>query len=154
MLIFSLQKNSEDETPFTDSGKLYSSRVSEVRYESRVEDLQSIVKRANDEGLKVSIAGSRHSQGGHTFYEDAIVLDMSDFDEVLEINDEEKILRVESGATWDEIQMAINPKGLSVKTMQSSNVFTVGGSMGSNIHGRDLEKTQIVETIKSFRLLL
>ena len=36
--------------------------------------------------LKVSIAGKRHSQGGHVVYKNGVVLDMTDFDKILDIN--------------------------------------------------------------------
>ena len=38
--------------------------------------------------------------------------------------------------------------------MQSSNIFTVGGTLSANAHGRDLDVTQAVEVVESFRLLL
>jgi decaprenylphospho-beta-D-ribofuranose 2-oxidase len=38
--------------------------------------------------------------------------------------------------------------------MQSSNIFTVGGTLSANAHGRDLDVTQVVEVVESFRLLL
>ena len=37
--------------------------------------------------------------------------------------------------------------------MQSSNIFTVGGTLSANAHGRDLDVTQFVEVVQSFRLL-
>jgi FAD/FMN-containing dehydrogenase len=37
--------------------------------------------------------------------------------------------------------------------MQSSNIFSVGGSLSSNIHGRDPRFGTIVDTIESFRLI-
>lgn len=37
--------------------------------------------------------------------------------------------------------------------MQSSYVFTIGGTLSANAHGRDLDSSSVVETIKSFRLL-
>lgn len=48
------------------------------------------------------------------------------------------MIRVQSGATWAQIQDYINPYGLSIRVMQSSNIFTIGGSLSSNVHGRDL----------------
>jgi FAD/FMN-containing dehydrogenase len=38
--------------------------------------------------------------------------------------------------------------------MQSSNIFTVGGSLSVNAHGRDPNFGPIIETVESFRLLL
>ena len=55
-----------------------------VKAEDRI-DLQRIVKEANQKGQKISVAGLQHSQGGHTYYEDGIVLDMRTFNRILEI---------------------------------------------------------------------
>ena len=54
---------------------------------ARREQLQAIVRDANAHGLKVSISGSRHSQGGHTYVEGGIVLDMRAFNRVLAIDE-------------------------------------------------------------------
>jgi decaprenylphospho-beta-D-ribofuranose 2-oxidase len=37
--------------------------------------------------------------------------------------------------------------------MQASNIFTVGGSLGPNIHGNDPNYGAIIETVRSFRLM-
>jgi FAD/FMN-containing dehydrogenase len=104
--------------------------------------------------LKVSISGSRHSQGGHTYTAGAVVLNMRGFNHVLAIDPDVPAVTVESGATWDEVQRALAPRGLAVKVMQSSNIFTVGGTLSANAHGRDLDVTQVVEVVQRFRLML
>ena len=38
--------------------------------------------------------------------------------------------------------------------MQSSNIFTVGGTLSANAHGRDVDVMQVVEVVERFRLLL
>ena len=138
---------------FTDVGRLYPTKIREVRSESRVKDLIDVIKDSQEKKLKISISGSRHSQGGHTYYDDAIVLNMRSFNKIKSLDIENKTITVESGATWEEIQDYIAPHGLAVKVMQSSYVFTIGGTMSANAHGRDLEKTTMVETVQSFRLL-
>jgi decaprenylphospho-beta-D-ribofuranose 2-oxidase len=150
----SLNKVTLDSNFFADVARLYPTKVKEVRKETKVEDLVSVLADARDNGLKISIAGSQHSQGGHTYYDDAIVLDMKEFDEILKIDVANKKITVESGATWQDIQEQIQPVGLAIKVMQSSYVFTVGGSLSANAHGRDLDASSIIETVDSFRLLL
>ena len=145
---------SSEELLIQDVSRLLSVKVYDIQAHDKVEQLQNALQFARDNDLKVSISGSRHSQGGHAFYDDALVLDMTDFDESLALDQDNKILTVQSGATWKEIQAYLQPNGMALKTMQSSYVFTVGGSMSANIHGRDIEKTLIVEVIRSFRLLL
>ena len=142
-----------DELVVRDVSRLEATRVREIVAHRQVREIQEAVREAARRGLKVSIAGSRHSQGGHTFYPDALLLDMRSFDEILFVDTAGRRIGVQSGATWEAIQEALQPRGLAVLTMQSSNVFTVGGTLSANAHGRDLRRTQVVETVESFRLL-
>src|SRR2546426_7608491 len=137
-----------------DVGRIESAIVQRIDRPRKVEQLVALVKEARQKGLKVSISGSRHSQGGHILYDNALAIDMRDFNEVLALDRERKILRVEAGATWDDVQRSIAPYGLAVKVMQSSNIFTVGGTLSANAHGRDLDVTQVVEVVQRFHLLL
>ncbi|MGA3882428.1 FAD-binding protein, partial [Bacillus pumilus] len=77
----------------------------------------------------ISIAGKQHSMGGHTYYENSIVLDMTEFRPILAFDKKKKPICVQSGATWDDIPRYVNPYGLAVKVVQSQNIFTVGGSL-------------------------
>src|SRR6266540_3316770 len=103
-----------------------------------VEQLQAVLRDARQRGLKVSVAGSRHSQGGHTYTAGGVVLNMRTFNRVLAIDTITPAVTVESGATWDEVQRALAPHRLALKVMQSSNIFTVGGTLSANVHGRDV----------------
>ncbi|MDO3382453.1 FAD-binding oxidoreductase [Gilvimarinus algae] len=105
-------------------------------------------------GQKVSISGSRHSQGGHITFPGAVVLDMTDFDQVISVDPDKKVAIVQSGASWEDVQTAANPHGLSVKVMQSSNIFTVGGSLSANVHGRDPRFGPIIETVRTLKIAL
>ena len=136
-----------------DVSQLNPTDVSQITNANQVKDLQRAIRLAKDNGLKISIAGKRHSQGGHAFYDDAVVLNMENFNQILDFQPEMKTIQVQSGVTWAQIQAYINPFGLAVKTMQSTNIFTIGGSLSSNIHGRDLHATTIIDTVRSFRLL-
>lgn len=37
--------------------------------------------------------------------------------------------------------------------MQSQNIFTIGGSLSANAHGRDIRYGSLIDTVRSFRLL-
>ena len=156
IFLFSIKKiqDKPESLLITDVGRLYPTHVKEIVKENKVEDLQKIIGYAREKGIKISIAGSQHSQGGHTYYKDAVVLNMKNFNKILNIDLKNKILTVESGATWDDVQRYINPYNLSVKVMQSSNVFTIGGTLSANAHGRDLDTTALIKTVRGFRLLL
>ncbi|HEX5690314.1 MAG TPA: FAD-binding protein, partial [Roseiflexaceae bacterium] len=57
------------------------------------------------------------------------------------------------GATWHDIQNLLHPK-YAVKVMQSTDIFTVGGSISVNAHGMDHLAGSVGQTIRSMRVLL
>ncbi len=153
---FSINKNLEqaEELLINDISRLNPTYVKAIVKNEEITGLQEALTNARENNLKVSIAGKRHSMGGHTFYKDAVVLDMTAFNKVLRVNPEEKIVTVQSGATWQQVIEHLNPYNLSVEVMQAYNTFTVGGSMSVNVHESDIDYGPLVETVKSFRLLL
>ncbi|HEY7884283.1 MAG TPA: FAD-binding oxidoreductase [Cellvibrionaceae bacterium] len=105
-------------------------------------------------GGYITISGARHSQGGHIVYPGATVLDMTPFNRVLSISRADKTIIVQSGALWSDVQEAANKHGLSVRVMQSSNIFSIGGSLSANVHGRDPRHGPIIETVRRIKVAL
>lgn len=151
-LLFSAGKVSA-QTTIDDVSRLNETTVSEIRKPVSEQDIQKAVQDARATNKKISIAGRRHSQGGHIMADDAIVLDMTSFNKIMGLNPEKTVLKVQSGATWAQIQDYLNAEGLAVKVQQSSNIFTVGGSLSANAHGRDPRFGAIIDTVRSFRLV-
>ena len=143
----------EDPLLASDVARLAPARIARLEHVREVEQLRAVLADARQRGLKVSVAGSRHSQGGHTYTAGGVRLDMRMFNRILAIDTIGRTITVESGATWAEVQRAIAPHRLAVKVMQSSNIFTVGGTLSANAHGRDLDVTQVVEVVRRFHLL-
>lgn len=107
---------------------------------------------ARDNGLKVSMSAVRHSMGGQAFDDHALVLDMTGFDRI-EVDEAARTVTVQPGATWHEIQNALHPR-FAVKAMQSSDIFSVGGSISVNAHGMDHRAGSVAVTIRSMRVML
>ncbi len=114
--------------------------------------LAALLRRAKAEKLPVSIAGARHSMGGHTIAPDGIVINMLPFKR-LTIDAKTNILRAQSGARWADIIPYLDRHGRSVAVMQSNNTFSVGGSISVNAHGWQPNHPPIASTVESFRLL-
>lgn len=132
-----------------DKGRLLPVKVKSIEQATGKRDLRQIIEKNG----KISIAGMQHSQGGHTYYPNAVMIDMKKYNKILDLDREDKTITVQSGATWDDIQRHINPSGLAVKVMQSQNIFTVGGSLSVNVHGRDIRNDALIDTVESFRLM-
>ncbi|WP_342543539.1 FAD-binding oxidoreductase [Paenisporosarcina sp. FSL H8-0542] len=136
-----------------DRGRLLPVKMKSVKSTDSEDEIQSIVRNADLKDEKISIAGMQHSQGGQTLYPGGIMLDMKQYNKILNLDEKNKLITVQSGVTWADIQSYINPYGLALKVSQSQNIFTVGGSMSVNVHGRDIRHHTLIETIESFRLL-
>ncbi|PYR47677.1 MAG: hypothetical protein DMF89_18195 [Acidobacteria bacterium] len=116
------------------------------------DDVRRALAFASRSGLKVSIAGARHSQGGHAFAADAVVLDMRRFNR-MSLNEATRLLTVQSGATWHDIQNFLHPR-FAVKAMQSTDLFTVGGSISVNAHGMDHQAGSVGGSVRSMHVML
>lgn len=115
-------------------------------------DIADALAYARDQGLKVSMAGALHSMGGHAFARDGVVLDMTGFNAVT-VDEAARIMTAQSGARWHDIQNLLHPR-FAVKAMQSSDVFTVGGSISVNAHGMDHQVGAVERTLRRLRIML
>lgn len=136
-----------------DQSRLLQVKMKSIESADNEEKIRKIIVDAKRNDEKISIAGMQHSQGGQTLYPGGILLDMKAYNKILHFDEEKKLITVQSGVTWDDIQKYINPYDLALKVSQSQNIFTVGGSLSVNVHGRDIRHQGLIETIESFRLL-
>lgn len=116
------------------------------------DDVREALAMAREGGLSVSISGARHSQGGQAFAPNNVVLNMRGFN-AMWLDEEARVLTVQSGATWTDVQRRLHPR-FAVKAMQSSALFTVGGSISVNAHGMDHRAGSVGDTIRSMRIML
>ncbi len=123
--------------------------VVEVR---SVEDIAKTLAFARDNKLSVTTAGVRHSMGGQAFRKGGIVLDMRGFNKIV-LNESSRSVTVQPGATWHDIQNVLHPR-FAVRAMQSTDIFSVGGSISVNAHGMDHQAGALAKSIKSMKVML
>jgi FAD/FMN-containing dehydrogenase len=144
----------EDQDGFiNDASCLNKTRVYGIARIRTVEDVRASMEFARANHLKISVAGHRHSMGGQAFSKDGLVLDMRDFNAIT-LDRSRKVVRVQSGTTWAQIQQLIDKEGLSIQAMQSINVFTIGGSLSVNAHGIAHRPGPVASTVQSMRIML
>jgi FAD/FMN-containing dehydrogenase len=117
-----------------------------------VDDIQAAIGHARANRLTLTAAGARHSMGGQSFARGGLVLDMKGYNRI-ELNPAARTVRVEAGATWHDIQNRIHPR-FAIKAMQSTDIFTVGGSISVNAHGMDHQVGALMRTIRSMRMVM
>ncbi len=137
-----------------DNGQINTTQVSGVIHIKSEADMLNAIQKANNQHLPIAIMGKQHSQGGQSLAAKAIELDMLSFNKVLKIDQEKKQVTVQSGITWGDLQKYINRYNLAIKSMQSPNIFTVGGSISVNAHGDDFRAGAVGNSIVAFNILL
>ncbi|MBB3879780.1 FAD-binding oxidoreductase [Sphingomonas pseudosanguinis] len=122
-----------------------------VRPTSEAEVAQALAY-ARATGLPVSAAGVKHSMGGQAFRAGGVVLDMRGMDAIT-LDRDARTVTVGAGTTWHAIQQAIHPD-FAVKAMQSTDIFSVGGSISVNAHGMDHQAGAVMGSLRNIRLML
>ncbi|HUB26160.1 MAG TPA: FAD-binding oxidoreductase [Tepidisphaeraceae bacterium] len=140
-----------------DASRLNATAVFEIwdmpRDEAEAETgLRALLLRARSRGLRVSIAGARHSMGGQTIYPGGIEINILPHN-AMQLDQVREMLHVQAGARWSEIVPYLDTFQRSVAVMQSNNSFSVGGSLSVNCHGWQTDRPPIDSTFESFRLM-
>src|SRR5699024_11686661 len=81
-------------------------------------------------GLGRSYGYSAQNAGG-------LVLDMSRFNRIHELNAETALAVVDGGVNLDQLMRAALPFGLWVPVLPGTRQVTVGGAIGHDIHGKN-----------------
>lgn len=152
-LIFYLASFQVYAETWNDISRINPETVSEIIDVHSQQDVINTLKQL-PENTKITISGTQHSQGGHIIYPNGVVLNMKNFNKVVSVSPKDKLIIVQSGATWAAVQKEANQYGLAVKVMQSSNIFSIGGSLSANVHGRDPRFGPIIETVRSMKVAL
>ena len=140
-----------DELVVNDVTRLNPIRVAQVVQPTSINEISSAI--INSKG-PISIGGGRYSQGGQIAYKDSLHIDMRSFNKVIDLDEEKKLLSVQAGITWRDIQDYIDPHNLSVKIMQTYANFTVGGSLSVNVHGRYIGEGPLIHSVQDIKLVL
>ncbi|HEX2828871.1 MAG TPA: FAD-binding oxidoreductase [Burkholderiales bacterium] len=133
-----------------DVSQLNPVRVAGERRPRSTEDVQEIVRGSRG---PISIGGARYSMGGQIAEPRSVHVDTRAMNAVLRLDAQTRVIRVQAGATWRDVQDVIDPLGLSVRIMQSYSNFTVGGSIGVNCHGRYVGRGPLVNALRSLRVV-
>jgi FAD/FMN-containing dehydrogenase len=101
----------------------------------------------------VSIGGGRFSMGGQIAAPHSLHVDMRGMNQVVNFDAARRLIRVQAGMTWRDIQEVIDPHDLSIRTMQSYSNFTVGGSLSVNCHGRYVGRGPLINSVSALQLM-
>ena len=124
----------------------------EGSFEDVVRNLRVVLRDAKHAAVPVSVAGARHTMGGHSIAPGGVQIDMRPF-RAMQIDASRQVLTVQAGARWLDVIHFLDPLGLAPKVMQSNSDFTVGGSISVNCHGWQPGCAPIAHTVRALHLM-
>lgn len=151
LLAFFTQVSTLEAQTTNDRSTLNKTTIQEIVSPKTIKELQELIKIKKG---PFSIAGARCSQGGQTIASNGIVIDMCHLNQIIKFDPFNKLIAVQTGATWRDIQQFIDPYNLSIKVMQSYCDFSVGGSLSVNAHGRYLRYGPLIETVQQIKIVI
>jgi FAD/FMN-containing dehydrogenase len=116
-----------------------------------VDDVVEAIRRTDG---AISVGGGHFSMGGQTASPNSLHLDMRELNQVIAFYPAEKVIRVQAGIRWCDIQRFVDPHGLAVKIMQTYANFTVGGALSVNCHGRYMGLGSVVLSVRTIKIVL
>jgi FAD/FMN-containing dehydrogenase len=117
-----------------------------------IKQLKEILNFSRINKIPISIAGAKHSMGGHTMYPNGIVLNMRPYKK-MEIDTINNILTIGSGALWEDAINYLDKFNKSISVMQAFSSFSIGGSISVNGHGWQKDSPPISSSIISFTIM-
>jgi FAD/FMN-containing dehydrogenase len=139
-------------TLLTDASQLNSSVVAEIRSPTTVAEILTAIRDAQSTNRKISLSGIRHSMGGQALGRNTLHLDMTHMDAV-RYNDLDQTVIVGPGATWRQVQTVLSPHARAIRVMQDSNIFSMGGSLSVNVHGKDPRYGSLIESVNYLKVV-
>ena len=145
--------------------RLNRTRVHKVARPATLQELRGVIGEAKRGGVPVSICGSRGAMGGQQFLEDGILVDMRRLNRVILLDAERGTVEVEAGITWPELRCFLDESrrghgaaaghfGWAIAQKQTGgDELTLGGAIGTNIHGRGLTKRPFIEDVEELTLV-
>ncbi|TGL59145.1 FAD-binding oxidoreductase [Leptospira ognonensis] len=117
-------------------------------------EIQDIFLWANTTKTKIALRGGGCSYGDAATNSEGIVLDLSDFNQVLNFDLATGIMTVQSGARIRDLWQTGIEKGYWPPVVSGTMLPTLGGALSMNIHGKNnFQVGTIGEHIKEFTFL-
>jgi FAD/FMN-containing dehydrogenase len=127
---------------------------SKIQYPQSAQEVCRIVTAAKTGSKQVCIIGAGMSQGTQTIpnQEDQVVIHTKHLNGI-QVNAANNTVTVGAGATWEEVQLALDREGKSAIVKQASDIFSIGGSIGINCHGWAHTYGAIAKTVRSLKMV-
>ncbi|CAK9003673.1 4-lactone dehydrogenase, partial [Durusdinium trenchii] len=130
----------------------HSCRPRKIFRPESVEQVEEIVKEAHEHRRKLRCMGSGLSPNGIGF-SDADVVTLENMNEVISVDKEKKLVRVQSGALVGDVLEHLAEHGLTLQNLASINQQQIGGFTQVGAHGTGAALPPVEEQIVSMKMV-
>lgn len=124
------------------------------RYLPKTElELQQIVRHATANNLRIKAVGSGHSFTAIALAEE-ILVDLSHYDQVLEIDKIKNTVTVQSGIQLSKLNLELHKNGLAMQNLGDISYQTIAGAISTSTHGTGLKFTGMANQVVGMRIVL
>ncbi len=136
--------------------------VDQIVTVTSLEAIQAALQLARQRGRPVCVAGRRHAMGAQQFGTQAVLLDLTQLNRVLDFDPARGTIDVEAGLEWPElIEYLVNQQTHKPWTEQwaiaqkqtGADRLSIGGCLAANVHGRGLRMRPFIADVDSFVLV-
>ncbi|MFI5777539.1 D-arabinono-1,4-lactone oxidase [Nocardia sp. NPDC051570] len=125
----------------------------EIASPRTAEEVGELLVRAEAAGQTVRVAGAGHSFTD-TVLTDGLLLRLSQLNRILRVDRSSGLVRVEAGATLNELSHALHPLGLAFPNLGDIDVQTIAGATATGTHGTGATFQNISAALHSVELML
>lgn len=140
-------------TKWTNWAGNQSSTLHAIESPASEEEIASIVKRAETEGLRVKAIGS-----GHSFTDIAatngILVDLKRYDRVVHIDEQRRQVTVEAGISLHKLSEELASHGLAMENMGDIAYQSIAGAISTATHGTGIKLGNIATQVRALSLVL
>jgi perosamine synthetase len=111
-------------------------------------EIKKIIENSMKERATIRVIGRGKNSGQNLGSSTRKTYSISlDYYKHIEIDSAKQRIIVGAGTTWRELHKKLATKGLAPLVQQSADDFTIGGSLSSGIHGRDVHASKIIDSV-------
>jgi decaprenylphospho-beta-D-ribofuranose 2-oxidase len=101
------------------------------------DEIKPIFRFAKEEGMTIALRGAGKSYNDAALNGGGIVLDLQKLNRILEWDPASGVIRLEPGVTLEQLWQHVLPSGWWPPVVSGTMTTTLGGCLGSNIHGKN-----------------
>lgn len=139
----------------TDASNYKNNGCDAVYIPENVEELSDLIKKANQEKIQVTISGAGTGLVGGRVPSGGIVVSLEKFNQIISLNENEKMLSVQAFVTLNEVQDYLKDYKLFYPPDPTEKNCSIGGTIANNASGaRSLKYGSTRKWIKSLLIVL